>query len=117
MQLPAFLYLLPENVLRFRRNRLAVILLVDEEAALAGAIGEFLRECSFIALMRSAQDPAGIDVLVIDVVMPGIRGMKLPPGGVFLQKPSAFLPCWKACANCKPAKDTRPASLTFALSR
>jgi two-component system cell cycle sensor histidine kinase/response regulator CckA len=64
----------------------AVILLVDDEAALVHAIGEFLRECGFMVLDAfSSQDalalaqeyPGGIDVLVTDVVMPGIPGPDL----------------------------------------
>jgi hypothetical protein len=64
----------------------AVTLLVDDEAALVHAIGEFLSECGFIVLDAfSSQDalalapeyPTGIDVPVSDVVMLGIRGPDL----------------------------------------
>ena len=105
----------------------STILLVDDEAALVHAIGEFLRESGFMVLDAfSPQDaldlakeyPGRIDVLVSDVVMPGLRGpdlhhqivefqpeikvlfmsgyaeglpdMKLPPGAAFLQKPFRF---------------------------
>ena len=106
---------------------IATVLLVDDEAALVHAIGEFLRECGYIVLDAfSSQDaldlarehPAIIDVLITDVVMPGLRGpelhrqivelqpniqvlfmsgyaeglpdMKLPDGALFLQKPFRF---------------------------
>jgi DNA-binding response OmpR family regulator len=58
-------------------------LLVDDETVLVHAIGEFLRESGFIVLDAfSSQDaldlakqyPGWIDVLVSDVVMPGLRG-------------------------------------------
>jgi FixJ family two-component response regulator len=105
----------------------ATILLVDDETALVHAIGEFLRESGFIVLDAfSSQDaldlakeyPGRIDVLVSDIVMPGLRGpdlhlqivefqpeirvlfmsgyaeglpdLKLPPGALFLQKPFRF---------------------------
>lgn len=105
----------------------ATVLLVDDEPALVHAIGEFLRDCGYIVLDAfSAQDaldlakehPAKIDLLVTDVVMPGLRGphvhrqivelqpnirvlfmsgyanalpeMKLPVGALFLQKPFRF---------------------------
>jgi two-component system, cell cycle sensor histidine kinase and response regulator CckA len=103
------------------------VLLVDDEAALVHAIGEFLRESGFIVLDAfSSQDaleiakdhPGAIDILVTDVVMPGMRGpdlhrrvlelqpnlqvlfmsgyaeglpeTKLPQGALFLQKPFRF---------------------------
>jgi PAS domain S-box-containing protein len=106
---------------------IATVLLVDDEAALVHAIGEFLRECGYIVLDAfSSQDaldlakehPGKIDVLITDVVMPGLRGpelhrqitelqpniqvlfmsgyaeglpeMKLPDGALFLQKPFRF---------------------------
>jgi CheY-like chemotaxis protein len=59
---------------------------VDDEAALVHAIGEFLRESGFIVLDAfSSQDapeiakdhPGAIDILVTDVVMPGMRGPDL----------------------------------------
>jgi CheY-like chemotaxis protein len=68
---------LPEN---------CTILLVDDKTALVRAIGEFLRESGFIALdafsSQDALDPAKeypghIDVLLSDVVMPGLRGPDL----------------------------------------
>jgi two-component system cell cycle sensor histidine kinase/response regulator CckA len=102
-------------------------LLVDDETVLVHPIGEFLRESGFTVLDAfSSQDaldlakeyPGRIDVLVSDVVMPGLRGpdlhqqivefqpeiqvffmsgyaggppdMKLPPGGLFLQKSFRF---------------------------
>ena len=105
----------------------STILLVDDETGLVHAIGEFLRESGFIVLDAfSSQDaldlakeyPGSIDVLLSDVVMPGLRGpdlhhqilelqpkikvlfvsgyaeglpdMKLPPGAAFLQKPFRF---------------------------
>jgi len=105
----------------------ATILLVDDESALVHAIGEFLRESGYIVLDAfTSQDaldlakeyPGTIDLLVSDVVMPGLRGpdlhrqilefqpgiqvlfmsgyaeglaeMALPPGALFLQKPFRF---------------------------
>jgi PAS domain S-box-containing protein len=105
----------------------ATILLVDDESALVHAIGEFLRESGYIVLDAfSSQDaldlakeyPGTIDLLVSDVIMPGLRGpdlhrqilefqpgiqvlfmsgyaeglaeMALPPGALFLQKPFRF---------------------------
>jgi CheY-like chemotaxis protein len=105
----------------------ATILLVDDEAALVHAIGEFLRDSGYIVLDAfSPQDaidlarehPGRIDVLLSDVVMPGLRGpelhtqilaiqpsiqvifmsgyaeglpeMKLPADALFLQKPFRF---------------------------
>jgi CheY-like chemotaxis protein len=64
----------------------ATVLLVDDEAALVHAIGEFLRECGYIVLdafsSRDALDLAGeypgrIDILVSDIVMPDVRGPDL----------------------------------------
>jgi two-component system cell cycle sensor histidine kinase/response regulator CckA len=120
----------------------ATILLVDDETALVQAIGEFLRESGFLVLdVFSSQEaldlakeyPGRIDVLVTDVVMPGLRwpdlrtliaefqpeiqvlddsgyaeglpDMKLPPGELFLQKPFAFARCSKACSSSRPATD------------
>ena len=105
----------------------ATVLLVDDETALVHSIGEFLRESGYIvldafspqaALELAREHPAAIDILVSDVVMPGMRGpelyrhilelqpeiqvlfmsgyaeglaeMQLPPGGLFLQKPFRF---------------------------
>ena len=105
----------------------ATILLVDDESALVHAIGEFLRESGYMVLDAfSSQDaldlakeyPGTIDLLVSDVIMPGLRGpdlhrqilefqpdiqvlfmsgyaeglaeMQLPPGALFLQKPFRF---------------------------
>jgi PAS domain S-box-containing protein len=105
----------------------ATILLVDDETALVHAIGEFLRDSGYIVLDAfSSQDaldlarehPGRIDVLLSDVVMPGLRGpelhtqilaiqpgihvifmsgyaeglpeMKLPANALFIQKPFRF---------------------------
>lgn len=105
----------------------ATLLLVDDESALRHAIGEILRESGYIVLdapssqaaLDIAREHAGaIDILVTDVVMPGLRGpelhqrilevqpriqvlfmsgyaeglpeTKLPRGAAFLQKPFSF---------------------------
>jgi two-component system, cell cycle sensor histidine kinase and response regulator CckA len=105
----------------------ATVLLVDDESALVHAIGQFLRDSGYLVLDAfSSQDaldlakehPGRIDVLVTDVIMPGLRGpdlhqqivelqpeirvlfmsgyaeglpeMKLPDGALFLQKPFRF---------------------------
>ncbi|HYA62891.1 MAG TPA: PAS domain S-box protein [Candidatus Sulfotelmatobacter sp.] len=103
------------------------ILLVDDEASLRGAIAEYLRGAGHrvleahspgdaLELVRS--HPSGIDTLLTDIIMPGIRGTELarqveeihpgvhviymsgfaqnlpetqiPPGAPFLQKPFRF---------------------------
>jgi PAS domain S-box-containing protein len=117
---------LPEELAQPQTNG-TTLLLVDDEAALVQAIGEFLRESGFVvldsfsphdALALAAEYPGRIDLLVSDVVMPGMRGpelylqllelqpeirvlfmsgyaeglpeMNLPPGTQFLQKPFRF---------------------------
>jgi len=64
----------------------ATVLLVDDEAALVHAIGEFLRESGYLVLDAfSSQDaldlakehPRRIDVLITDVIMPGLQGPDL----------------------------------------
>jgi len=109
------------------RSESATVLLVDDEASLVHAIGEFLRESGFIvldsvspedALQIASEHPGRIDILLTDVVMPGLRGpdlhrlilavqpeiqvlfmsgyaeglpeMQLPRGASFLQKPFRF---------------------------
>lgn len=103
------------------------VLLADDEAALRGAIAEYLRttgqnvlesHSSHDALEQARSYPGQIDVLLTDIVMPGLRGPDLakqvselrpgihviyisgyaeglpeaqvPPGAVFLQKPFRF---------------------------
>ena len=105
----------------------ATLLLVDDEPALRHAIGEILRESGYTvldapsahaALDIAREHPGAIDLLVTDVVMPGLRGpelhqrlleiqpriqvlfmsgyaeglpeTQLPRGAAFLQKPFAF---------------------------
>jgi len=105
----------------------ATLLLVDDESALRHAIGEILRESGYTVLdapssqaaLDIAREHAGaIDILVTDVVMPGLRGpelhqrilevqphiqvlfmsgyaeglpeTQLPRGAAFLQKPFSF---------------------------
>jgi signal transduction histidine kinase len=108
-------------------ERKLTILLADDESALSLAIAEFLREAGHRVLdtqnpydaLEIAQTPGEkIDVLLTDIVMPGLRGtdlaqqvkglhpeihvifmsgyaeglpeLGLPPGAVFLQKPFRF---------------------------
>lgn len=105
----------------------ATLLLVDDEASLRHAIGEILRDSGYTvleaadsqsALHLAREHPGAIDLLVTDVVMPGMRGpelhrnilasqpriqvlfisgyaedlpeTQLPPGARFLQKPFSF---------------------------
>ena len=105
----------------------ATLLLVDDEPALRHAVGEILRESGYTvldapsshaALDLAREHPGAIDLLVTDVVMPGLRGpelyqrileiqpriqvlfmsgyaeglpeTQLPRGAAFLQKPFSF---------------------------
>jgi nitrogen-specific signal transduction histidine kinase/CheY-like chemotaxis protein len=105
----------------------ATLLLVDDEPALRHAIGEILRESGYVVLDApgphvaveiAREHPGAIDLLVTDVIMPGMRGpelhqrvlelqphiqvlfmsgyaeglpeIQLPAGAAFLQKPFSF---------------------------
>ena len=69
-----------------RPNVAATLLLVDDEAPLRHAIGEILRDSGYTvleaadsqsALAIAREHPGAIDLLVTDVVMPGMRGPEL----------------------------------------
>jgi len=62
------------------------VLLVDDESVLVHAIGEFLRDSGHIvldafssqdALALAKEHPGRIDLLITDVIMPGLRGPDL----------------------------------------
>ena len=62
------------------------MLLVDDESVLVHAIGEFLRDSGHIvldafssqdALALAKEHPGRIDLLITDVIMPGLRGPDL----------------------------------------
>lgn len=118
----------------------ATVLLVDDESALVHAIGEFLRNSGYVvldalspqeALQIAKEHPGRIDILVTDVIMPGLRGpelhrqvlslhseiqvlfmsgyaeglpeMQLPSGARFLQKPFRFSALLESLRQMRPA--------------
>jgi len=122
----------------------AKLLLVDDEAALRHALAEILPDSGYGVLEApSSQDalqiardyPGAIDLLVTDVVMPGLRGpelyrrilalqprirvlfmsgyaedlpeTQLPQGTTFLQKPFSFAALLDSLARCHPPMNRR----------